>query len=281
MNLPQDFQFNQANLQDFVDCRRRFLLRYLKRLAWPAIETDPILEHERYLQQGAAFHRLAQQYLLGIPPHYLSKLVNDPTLERWWQNFTAFAGEIIEGQNSLGWKLYPETSLSAPLAGSRILAKYDLVAVSTQGTLSIYDWKTARVRPRREWLETRLQTRVYPYLLMQAGAHLNSGKPIQPEQIEMIYWFSEYPEQSERFAYSPAAFQADEKYLTALVETIQRLEEEEFYLTSDEKRCGFCTYRSLCNRGVTASSFEDQELLTQDQFQEVLVDFEQIAEIEF
>ncbi len=281
MNLPQDFQFNQANLQDFVDCRRRFLLRYLKRLAWPAIETDPVLEHERYLQQGAAFHRLAQQYLLGIPPRYLSNLVNDPTLERWWQNFTAFAAEILEGQSSLGWKLHPEMSLSAPLAGSRILAKYDLVAVSSQGTLSIYDWKTARVRPRREWLETRLQTRVYPYLLKQAGAHLNSGKPIQPEQIEMIYWFSEYPEQSERFAYSPAAFQADEKYLTALVETIQRLQEEEFYLTSDEKRCGFCTYRSLCNRGVTASSFEDQELLTQDQFQEVLVDFEQIAEIEF
>lgn len=281
MNLPQDFQFNQANLQDFSDCRRRFLLRHLKRLAWPAIETDPILEHERYIQQGAFFHRLAQQYLLGIPLQVLSNLVNDPTLQRWWSNFTAFAAEIKEGQQSLGWRLYPEMSLSAPLAGSRILAKYDLIVVSPQGSLSIYDWKTTRFRPRREWLETRLQTRVYPYLLKRAGAHLNAGNPIQPEQIEMIYWFSEYPEQSERFTYNSAAFQADEKYLTALLETIQRLQEEEFYLTSDEKRCGFCTYRSLCNRGVAAGTIQEFDLETEDQSQEVLVDFEQIAEIEF
>lgn len=281
MNLPQDFQFNQANLQDFSDCRRRFLLRHLKRLAWPAIETDPILEHERYLQQGAAFHRLAQQYLLGLPLQVLSNLVNEPTLERWWSNFTAFAAEKKEGQKSLGWKLYPEMSLSAPLAGSRILAKYDLVVVSPQGTLSIYDWKTTRFRPRREWLETRLQTRVYPYLLKRGGVHLNGGKPIQPEQIEMIYWFSEYPEQSERFTYNSAAFQADEKYLTVLLETIQRLQQEEFYLTSDEKRCRFCIYRSLCNRGVAAGTFEDLDLEIEDRSQEVLVDFEQIAEIEF
>lgn len=281
MDLPQDFQFNQANLQDFSDCRRRFLLRYLKRLAWPAIETDPVLEHERYLQQGVAFHRLAQQYLLGIPFQNLSNLVNEPTLERWWQNFIPFAEAMKERQATSSWKLYPEIGLSAPLAGSRLVAKYDLVVVSPQGSLSIYDWKTNRTRPRREWLERRLQTRVYPYLLARAGAHLNHGKPIQPDQIEMIYWFADYPADMERFTYTQAAFEADDKYLVSLVDTILNLQESEFYLTSDEKRCAFCTYRSLCNRGISAGHFDEQILAAEDQSQEVLVDFEQIAEIEF
>ena len=36
--LPPDFHFSQRSLQDYVDCRRRFQLRYLQHLAWPAVE---------------------------------------------------------------------------------------------------------------------------------------------------------------------------------------------------------------------------------------------------
>ena len=64
MRLIENFQFSQANLQDFVDCRRRFQLRYLQHIAWPAIESEPVLENERFLQQGARFHRMIQQHLL-------------------------------------------------------------------------------------------------------------------------------------------------------------------------------------------------------------------------
>ena len=38
MNLPPDFHFSQASLRDFLACPRRFLLRHIQRLAWPAIE---------------------------------------------------------------------------------------------------------------------------------------------------------------------------------------------------------------------------------------------------
>jgi hypothetical protein len=281
MNLPPDFHFSQANLQDFADCRRRFFLRHLQRLAWPAIESEPVLEHERYLQQGAAFHRLAQQYLLGIAPQSLAIQITEPDLAHWWQNFVEIGSELIGMQANSGWGLYPEISLSAPLATNRLLAKYDLVAVSPEGMLCIYDWKTSRGQPRREWLERRLQTHVYPYVLCESGAYLNSGKPLQPEQIEMVYWFAEYPNQSQRIPYSTAAFQSDQAYLTTLVETIFHLLEDEFYLTSDEKRCAFCSYRSLCNRGISAGSLEDLQVDADDRLQEIVVDFEQIAEFEF
>ena len=47
--LPPGFQFSQRSLQDYVDCRRRFELRYLQNLAWPAVEAEPHLEQEKRL----------------------------------------------------------------------------------------------------------------------------------------------------------------------------------------------------------------------------------------
>mgnify|MGYP007064289961 CR=1 FL=1 len=40
MPLPVDFQFSQNNLQDYLDCARRFELRALRRLAWPAAQSE-------------------------------------------------------------------------------------------------------------------------------------------------------------------------------------------------------------------------------------------------
>lgn len=282
MNLPGDFQLSQSSLQDFADCRRRFLLRHVMRLSWPAIETEPLLEHERYLQQGAAFHRLAQQLFLGIPAERLTATLHETQLVQWWENFTTVAAELIVLHKESGWKLYPETSLSAILAGVRLVAKYDLVAVSPQGRMSIYDWKTSQAEPKRQWIEKRLQSKVYPYLLARAGHHMNESQPVQPEQVEMTYWFANHPSRSVSFPYSPKAFEADEAYLSGIIETIQRLDQSEFPLTSDERRCAFCTYRSLCNRGISAGSLYDwqRELEDEDDGQ-VTLDFEQIPEIAY
>ena len=46
-SLPEGFRFSQSSLQDYVDCRRRFQLRYLQNLAWPALQSEPALENER------------------------------------------------------------------------------------------------------------------------------------------------------------------------------------------------------------------------------------------
>jgi RecB family exonuclease len=282
MNLPGDFQLSQSSLQDFTDCRRRFLLRHIWRLSWPAIETEPILEHERYLQQGTAFHRLAQQFFLGIPADRLVATIQDPQLMEWWGNFKKFAGELEEFQKASGWKMHPETSIAATLGNVRIVAKYDLVAATPQGKLLIYDWKTTHAQPRRQRLGKRLQTRVYPFLLARAGHHLNNHLPVQPEQVEMTYWFANHPEHSVSFTYSAAAYKADEDYLSGMIETIQRLGESEFHITSDERRCAFCTYRSLCNRGISAGSLSDRQYEVDDEAEEEInLDFEQIAEIEF
>ena len=112
----QNLLFSQASLQDFVDCRRRYQLRYLERLAWPAIESEPVLENERLMQQGAEYHRLLQQYLIGINPERLAGMLHTPDLQRWWSHFeSAVASGKLEHLNDPAFRRYPEVSLSAPL----------------------------------------------------------------------------------------------------------------------------------------------------------------------
>ena len=273
----QTFQLttlSQSSLQDYMDCAQRFKLRYLDRLSYPAAETEPTLENEKHQQEGEYFHRLVQQHLIGIPAEQIAKFANTPNLQRWWENF--HNDKDLSGLRGMS-KLYPEATLSAPLGKYRLLAKYDLIAVR-DGKAVIYDWKTYRKRPRNEWLATRMQTRVYRSLLVQAGAHLNNGKAFEPEEIEMIYWFADFPEEPARFPYNSAQFQRDWDALLNLSEEVASA--SSYPLTEDRQKCLFCTYRSYCERGIRAGDVEQAEA-ERDAEELFDVNFEQIGEIAF
>ena len=272
MTLPQFFTFSQSSLQDYFDCPRRFELRYIEKLDWPAEEAEPALENERRQQEGQFFHRLAQQFWLGLPVDRLSRLAASPDLSRWWDNFHTNLGGL---QDLPG--LHPEAILSAPIRNHRLLAKYDLIAVR-DGKATIYDWKTYHKRPKNEWMAIRLQTRVYRYLLSAAGMQLNGGQPIRPERIEMIYWFTDFPSQPAVFHYDESQFKRDASALEKVVSEIEGL--EKFELTSDEGKCRFCPYRSYCKRGASAGDWRDAE--TEAEAHETFdINFEQIGEIAF
>ncbi|MCX7680486.1 MAG: PD-(D/E)XK nuclease family protein [Anaerolineae bacterium] len=274
MSLPADFQFSQSSLQDYVDCPRRFQLRYVQQLAWPAIRAEPPLESERYLQQGSLFHRLVHQHMVGLPAAQLSRQAIGEELSRWWRNYLEY------GPSGLPQTRYAEVLLSAPLGGYRLAARYDLIAVEAGERAVIVDWKTLRQRPRRAWLAGRLQTRVYPYLLVRAGREFNGGREFMPEQVEMLYWFTEFPAAPERFVYSAARYQEDERYLLGLVGEIAGLEATVFPLTADERRCRFCHYRSLCRRGEKAGPLDEAGEAEDEEFG-LTFDLEQIAEVEY
>jgi hypothetical protein len=270
--LPSPFIFSQSSLQDFFDCPRRFELRHISRLDWPAEEAEPALENERRLQEGLFFHRLAQQFLLGMPSERLSRLAASPDLTRWWENFQ---GSFHNPEN-LG-SIHPEITLSAPLGNHRLLAKYDLIAVHDAKT-TIYDWKTYHKRPRNEWMVIRLQTRVYRYLLSVAGSSLHGGAPIQPENIEMVYWYTDYPSEPAVFHYDQTQFLRDASGLEKMVSEIEGL--EKFELTDDEGKCRYCTYRSYCKRGAVAGDWREAEAEAEG-METFDINFEQIAEIAF
>jgi len=275
MSLRQEFQFSQGSLQDFADCKRRFQLRYIEQLSWPAIAADPILDHERNMDLGIQFHRLVQQHQLGIDEDNLTRMVTDEQLQAWWQNYLQHPPKNLPDQR------HPEILLSGSLEQRRLIGKYDLIAIEPGQRAVIVDWKTSKHTPKRQWLQEKLQTRVYCYLLTKAGIHLNDGKALEPEQVSMMYWFANTPETPEIFQYDATQFADDEIYLSDLIRTIERLEAESFTLTDNERHCRFCAYRSLCDRGIAAGDLNDLE---DDFLQENLdidLDLEHIAEIEF
>ena len=226
-------------------------------------------ENERRQLEGQIFHRLVQQYLLGLPAENLSRMANTPNLARWWNNFKQEFGSLGE--------LHPELTLSSPIENHRLVAKYDLVAVQ-DNKATIYDWKTYAKRPHAEWMSARWQTRVYRALLVQAGAHLNNSNPFEPGQIEMIYWYADFPSDPTRFKYDANQFNRDWSAIQKVVKEISS--SNEFPLAEDEKMCRFCTYRSYCNRGTQAGQIAEAET-EMDSEAAFDVNFEQIGEIEF
>lgn len=269
-SLPSGFTFSQSSLQDYSDCPRRFQLRYIEQLQWPAVETEPILENERRQQEGQLFHRMVQQHLIGLAAEKLTRLAKTPYLSHWWANYLGYKFELD------GYAQHIELILTSPVGAYHLLAKYDLIAIKPGERASIYDWKTYHKRPHDEWMAARLQTRVYLAILIQAGATLNRGTPFHPEQIDMIYWYADYPSEPVRFPYNLAQHKRDWEVLTGLINEIGN--HRHFPLTEDEKKCAYCPYRSYCSRGDKAGIIDE---IAETEISGNNLNFEQIAEIEF
>lgn len=272
-----EMQFSQRKLQDYVDCARRFQLRYLAEQPSPALIVDSPLELERLVQRGADFHHLVHQHLLGLHPDMLGASTQDEVLAQWWRTYLENppAG-LPQGV------VRPEVVLSGPLPGApsaRLVARFDLLAADPGKRLVVVDWKTVARLPARRRLEERLQTRVYRYLAVEAGAAFNGSRRPEPEQVEMVYWFAGHSGHTERFAYDVAQHAADGEYLAGLAAEIVNRQDPIWPLTPDRQQCRFCNYRSLCERGAKAGSLANLEddIETLD----IEIDLEQVAEVEF
>ena len=275
MSLSDDFAFTQGSLGDYADCARRFELRFIKRLRYPALEVQDALQFEARTRQGARFHKMVQQHLLGVPAEALAaSLADDEELARWWANYLA------RGLTDLPTQRLSEITLQTHLAGRRLVAKYDLLALAPGGAAVIVDWKTGARVPSQASLRGRMQTIVYRYVLAQAGTHLYAGERIPPERIRMDYVYVASDGERLSFDYSAAQMREDETRLAEMIAAIDQA--GEFPLTDERRRCRFCSYRSLCDRGG-AGWLEDFDLDEYEEEEEeaLALDFDQIAEIEF
>jgi CRISPR/Cas system-associated exonuclease Cas4 (RecB family) len=276
MTLPSEFSFNQTVLQDYVDCKRRFQLRYLLQVPWPAVVVEPVLERERMLRLGGTFHRMIHQHKLGIPENLIRESTIDRELKIWWENYLQTPPPNLPSQQST------EVLISDRLTGHRLVAKYDLIAIQPKKKAVIVDWKTTSKRPKASWLETRIQSRLYPFLLVRSGQFLNLEEIIQPSQVEMIYWFANHPQEPAVLRYSDHQYQQDEAFLDNLITEIVELEGEAYTRTEINQRCIYCSYRSLCDRGRDAgliTDFEGEIELNED----ITIDWDedQVGETEF
>jgi hypothetical protein len=265
------FTFSQSSLQDYSDCPRRFQLRYIDHMVWPAVQSETGAQHESRQSEGLYFHRLIQQHLLGISPERLAALAVTTNLGRWWQNYLSAEFNLHESTQRT------EVTLSSPVGAHRLLAKYDLVSVRS-ASATIYDWKTCARRPRDEWLAGRWQTHVYRALLARAGDGLNSNIRLEPPRISMLYWFADFPHDSAVFNYDSQQCRRDWLAIERLVDEISSA--RAFPRTEDCTMCRFCVFRSYCDRGVepALSGDFDEEADGGDEFNG---DFDETGEMDF
>ncbi len=274
--LPENFQFTQSNLQDYLTCPRRFDLRHRQKLSWPAVETAPVQESERRMQLGNDFHHLVRQHAQGIPLADLTAAANDdPSAElgAMWQNYLAHRPAELALPDA---RIFAEITLATVVSGWRLAAKFDLLAALPDGRVLIVDWKTNLRRPASQRLRARAQSIVYPFVLAKSGASL-FGKAIAPSDITLQYFFTAAPADPEIIAYDDAQFARDEVQLTALIDEIAAA--ETFSLTDDKRPCRFCAFRSFCDRGDVAGQLDEFE--DDFSFDEFDLDWEQVAMINY
>lgn len=256
LQLPDTFAFSQSSLQAYEDCARRFWLAYVEQLPWPAIEASPVQEYEQLMRLGANLHLLIERAEIGIDSEQLAFGLEQP-LAGWFDAYLRHRPADLP-------KSFIETErvLTIPLGGYRLAAKFDLITAEPDGRVVIIDWKTSRQRTEPGTLRRRMQTLVYPYVLVEASVGLPWG-PVQPEQVEMRYWFTAAPGQPVVFRYDRAQHEATHAQLQQIVSNILAgRSETDFPKTPDteinrKRLCSYCIYRSRCNRGVTAGDLAD------------------------
>ena len=265
----EDFVFSQSALEAYRDCPRRFELRFIKELSWPALETEDVLEHEAQIERGEEFHKLLHMHALGVDPESIEAIIRDAEVQSWWVRYLAWQ------KDHLPLSRWAEINLTTPVGQSLITAKYDVIAKRSDGSFLIVDWKSGRVESKAR-LARRLQTTVYPFVLATAGESLNDGVAIRPEQIEMIYWFAQTGETVEFQSSKDAVAETEARLISTIDEIAARFE---FPMTNDEHRCKFCVYRSLCDRGREAGALEELPEVEDDEVPDINID--DINEIAF
>jgi uncharacterized phage-like protein YoqJ len=147
-----------------------------------------------------------------------------------------------------------------PFANYRLTAHYDLLVKESYEKFVIYDWKTNGKRPSRVQVQKRMQSIVYPLVLQLYLEQLKSKDFLSPD-IEMVYWYPEFPEQPYRFQYDKGTFTCQKTELAELIYEISQNSSEEFVRTENLNQCLYCQFRSFCNRGEVPGKFNDEMLL--------------------
>lgn len=268
---------NQKNIQDFLDCPRKFQLLSLDNLCWPAALSDNLMKIERSTFLGNQFHMICYQYFSGISPDQIGDSIVDPDLKIMWENFLPFGSKFLDHS------VYPEQLITSSLLNFRLVAKFDLVVKVSSDKYIILDWKTGANKPSREILNNRVQSYLYPYIFHQSGADLIGEISIKPDQIEMHYFYPSSTEPHEIFPYSSQAHDEVSSRLEGILSKLTNIFQatDEFPLTDDRSQCLYCVFRSLCDRGVAPGSIENYLPFEHENLSNEIFDIGQISEIEF
>lgn len=226
---------SRARLVDFLDCPRRFELRYLRQLAWPTAPLDEETAVSR--QNGQQFHNLLERHFLHLPTDSDNL---PPTIANWYSTFQQSQAMLPAGD------YLPELTLTVPIGDHFLTGRFDLLVQEENGRLHLFDWKTGRPRSeaalRADW-----QTRLYLAMVVESGHAIR--KAIAPEKVSITYWYVEESHAPRHIRYDAAWHKRNWAEIEGVVADINgRLSTEEWEQTPNLDHCRRCAYQIYCHR---------------------------------
>ncbi|MFQ5399148.1 MAG: PD-(D/E)XK nuclease family protein [Anaerolineae bacterium] len=239
-----------GKLATFLACRRRFQLRTLAHLPWPASPLDETAEAA--VARGRHFHQLIERHFLGL--ELFLETIADAQLGRWWRLFQESGPPLPDGRP------LPEVQLTLPIGRHLLTGRFDLVVLGTDettgaATAHIFDWKTGRALDetalKQEW-----QTRLYLAMLTEGGGALlgQMGIRFNPDNVAITYWYVTQPEAPRTIRYSQPRHAQNWAEIEALVAEIDKaLDGDTWPMTEDWSQCRACAYQAHCQRQEAGS----------------------------
>ena len=225
-------------------------MRYITPIHWPAEKNSQQLSIERLVRDGALFHRLAEQFFLGISSEHIERQIDslvDSSVFRYWNNFLAFAQSKFDLRD-INQKFKPEYSILFQLAGFNLEAKVDLLHFNAMdNTFKIFDWKTTRVQYENDTLQTKI------YLLALAEHADKSNAPNQ-DPLSIEYWFAESPKELLRITKTREELKPIKGQITDQMNQIRL--DTNFFPINDAAKCGRCPFRTYCQTGLHAAVYD-------------------------
>lgn len=248
-----ELYFSASALRTYQTCQLKFKRRYIDGLFWPDdwVKDKASKETQRL---GQLFHTLAERYYLrGKIPD--SREVIEDKVANWLERLVDFRPYNEQDQ------FLPEHRLQFNSGELKLLAKYDLLHITDDDRVVIYDWKTYRNNSKKSYLQRSMQTIMYRYLLARAGGDYSQTGSWQPGEITLIYWNPRYPNDSKKFPYSSEQYKKDEEKIKQLIAQVKNTDyevDDDVLATSEQNNCLSCEYRPICH-GEPALEIEPKE----------------------
>lgn len=259
-------EFSASQVEAFLSCRRKYYYGSLVRLNWPAPFDRNFQKAEALTALGRDFHLAVQRVIQRILTIDEAIQTNQGRVKIWLEQFSRTIALPSDGA------VYAELPLTMAIGEDLWNGKIDSLAVSG-GRATIYDWKTTRRPGKRSDYAEAAQTRLYRALAVANRDALGIAPNRLPD-IEMIYWFANFPDDPIRFTYSESAYAEDLAALTALAAEMRSTNEADYPRTRDAKTCAWCRYRTYCRPSSVALEFDE------DDFEPAADDLMTIADFE-
>ena len=100
--LPPGTLFSQHGLDTYLQCPRRFYLKYVERQPWPVPESEEPRRYQEYLERGRVLHQWIARHLVGLDVRPLVVANSDPHLSAWWEAFLTFDLKLLPFDEFVG-----------------------------------------------------------------------------------------------------------------------------------------------------------------------------------